>query len=201
MSGERVDPRAARYFVRYSGVGECARPQGPSAGGYPGAGRRHNRPGGTQRRGQVHAARGPVRRRRRPARYGPARREGRLRAPTRGPGAPRAGPDVPASAAFRRAHRPGAPDPAAAPGSGAVPPRERPPRPPPRAWSARLTGGFLQPDVAEDHEVDALLASLGLEHVAGTPAGALPLGLSRLGEIARAAATPPKVILPDEAFS
>ena len=69
---------------------------------------------------------------------------------------------------------------------------------PSRAWSDPLTGRFLQPDVAEDHEVDALLASLGLEHVAGTPAGALPLGLSRLVEIARATATHPKVILLDE---
>ena len=72
---------------------------------------------------------------------------------------------------------------------------------PSRAWSDPLTGRFLQPDVAEDHEVDALLASLGLEHVAGTPAGALPLGLSRLVEIARAAATHPTVILLDEPFS
>jgi ABC-type branched-subunit amino acid transport system ATPase component len=72
---------------------------------------------------------------------------------------------------------------------------------PSRAWSDPLTGRFLRPDVAEDHEVDALLASLGLEHVAGTPAGALPLGLSRLVEIARATATHPKVILLDEPFS
>jgi branched-chain amino acid transport system ATP-binding protein len=72
---------------------------------------------------------------------------------------------------------------------------------PSRAWSDPLTGRFLQPDVAEDHEVDALLGSLGLEHVAGTPAGALPLGLGRLVEIARAAATHPKVILLDEPFS
>jgi len=72
---------------------------------------------------------------------------------------------------------------------------------PSRTWSDPITGRFLQPDVAEDHEVDALLASLGLEHVAGTPAGALPLGLSRLVEIARAAATHPKVILLDEPFS
>jgi branched-chain amino acid transport system ATP-binding protein len=72
---------------------------------------------------------------------------------------------------------------------------------PSRAWSDPLTGRFLRPDVAEDHEVDTLLASLGLEHVAGTPAGALPLGLSRLVEIARAAATHPKVILLDEPFS
>ena len=72
---------------------------------------------------------------------------------------------------------------------------------PSRAWSDPFTGRFLRPDVAEDHDVDALLASLGLEHVAGTPAGALPLGLSRLVEIARATATHPKVILLDEPFS
>jgi len=72
---------------------------------------------------------------------------------------------------------------------------------PSRAWSDPLTGRFLHPDVAEDEEVDGLLGSLGLEHVAGTPAGALPLGLGRLVEIARAAATHPKVILLDEPFS
>jgi ABC-type branched-subunit amino acid transport system ATPase component len=72
---------------------------------------------------------------------------------------------------------------------------------PSRAWSDPLTGRFLHPDVAEGEEVDALLRSLGLEHVADTPAGALPLGLSRLVEIARAAATHPKVILLDEPFS
>jgi ABC-type branched-subunit amino acid transport system ATPase component len=72
---------------------------------------------------------------------------------------------------------------------------------PSRAWSDPFTGRFLRPDAAEDHDVDALLASLGLEHVAGTPAGALPLGLSRLVEIARATATHPKVILLDEPFS
>ena len=40
---------------------------------------------------------------------------------------------------------------------------------PSRAWSDPFTGRFLRPDAAEDHDVDALLASLGLEHVAGTP--------------------------------
>jgi branched-chain amino acid transport system ATP-binding protein len=72
---------------------------------------------------------------------------------------------------------------------------------PSRAWSDPLTGRFLHPDVTEDEEVDALLESLGLADVAGTPAGALPLGLSRLVEIARAAATHPKVILLDEPYS
>jgi branched-chain amino acid transport system ATP-binding protein len=72
---------------------------------------------------------------------------------------------------------------------------------PSRAWSDPLTARFLHPDVAEDEEVDALLESLGLEDIAGTPVGALPLGLSRLVEIARATATRPKVILLDEPYS
>ena len=72
---------------------------------------------------------------------------------------------------------------------------------PSRAWSDPVTGRFLQRDLPEDKEVSTLLSSLGLEHVADTPAGALPLGLSRLVEIARAAATHPKVILLDEPYS
>jgi branched-chain amino acid transport system ATP-binding protein len=72
---------------------------------------------------------------------------------------------------------------------------------PSRAWSDPLTGRFLRPDAVEDEEVDALLDSLGLAEVADTPAGALPLGLSRLVEIARAAASRPQVILLDEPFS
>ena len=72
---------------------------------------------------------------------------------------------------------------------------------PSRAWSDPVTGRFLHRDAREDDEADALLASLGLEHVADTPAGALPLGLCRLVEIARAAATHPKVILLDEPYS
>jgi len=72
---------------------------------------------------------------------------------------------------------------------------------PSREWNDPLTGRFLHRDVPEEQEVDALLASLGLEQVADTPAGALPLGLTRLVEIARAAATHPAVILLDEPFS
>jgi ABC-type branched-subunit amino acid transport system ATPase component len=72
---------------------------------------------------------------------------------------------------------------------------------PSRAWSDPLTGRFLHRDVPEEQEVDVLLASLGLEQVADTQAGTLPLGLSRLVEIARAAATHPAVILLDEPFS
>jgi branched-chain amino acid transport system ATP-binding protein len=72
---------------------------------------------------------------------------------------------------------------------------------PSRSWSDPVTGRFLRPDAAEDEEVDALLDSLGLTQVADTPAGALPLGLSRLVEIARATASRPRVILLDEPFS
>jgi branched-chain amino acid transport system ATP-binding protein len=72
---------------------------------------------------------------------------------------------------------------------------------PARSWSDPLTGRFLRPDAAEDEEVDELLDSLGLTQVADTPAGALPLGLSRLVEIARATASRPRVILLDEPFS
>ena len=72
---------------------------------------------------------------------------------------------------------------------------------PSRAWSDPLTGRFLRPDAAEDEEVAALLDSLGLAQVADTPAGALPLGLGGLVEIARAAASHPRVILLDEPFS
>ena len=72
---------------------------------------------------------------------------------------------------------------------------------PSRAWSDPVTGRFLRADATEDEEVDALLGSLGLAEVADTQAGALPLGLSRLVEIARAAASRPRVILLDEPFS
>jgi branched-chain amino acid transport system ATP-binding protein len=72
---------------------------------------------------------------------------------------------------------------------------------PSRSWSDPLTGRFLRQDRAEDEAVDALLDRLGLAQVAGTPAGALPLGLSRLVEIARAVASRPRVILLDEPFS
>jgi len=72
---------------------------------------------------------------------------------------------------------------------------------PSRSWSDPLTGRFLRPDSTEDEAVDELLDSLGLAPVAGTPAGALPLGLSRLVEIARAVASRPRVILLDEPFS
>ena len=72
---------------------------------------------------------------------------------------------------------------------------------PSRSWSDPLTGRFLRQDADEDAAVEALLDLLGLAQVADTPAGALPLGLCRLVEIARAAASRPRVILLDEPFS
>jgi branched-chain amino acid transport system ATP-binding protein len=72
---------------------------------------------------------------------------------------------------------------------------------PSRSWSDPLTGRFLRHDAAEVQETAALLDSLGLAQVADTPAGALPLGLCRLVEIARAAASHPRAILLDEPFS
>ena len=72
---------------------------------------------------------------------------------------------------------------------------------PSRSWSDPLTGRFLRQDADEDGAVEALLDLLGLAQVADTPAGALPLGLCRLVEIARAAASRPRVILLDEPFS
>jgi ABC-type branched-subunit amino acid transport system ATPase component len=60
---------------------------------------------------------------------------------------------------------------------------------------------LLPPAKAETERVDALLELLDLTHVARTSVGALPLGTSRLVEIARALATRPDVVLLDEPLS
>jgi ABC-type branched-subunit amino acid transport system ATPase component len=60
---------------------------------------------------------------------------------------------------------------------------------------------LLRPDVEEDERVDGLLELLDLTPVARAPVGALPLGTSRLVEVARALATRPDVILLDEPLS
>jgi branched-chain amino acid transport system ATP-binding protein len=54
---------------------------------------------------------------------------------------------------------------------------------------------------AENERVDALLELLDLTEVARASVGALPLGTSRLVEIARALATRPDVVLLDEPLS
>jgi branched-chain amino acid transport system ATP-binding protein len=60
---------------------------------------------------------------------------------------------------------------------------------------------LLPPAHAETERVDALLELLDLTHVARASVGALPLGTSRLVEIARALATRPDVVLLDEPLS
>jgi ABC-type branched-subunit amino acid transport system ATPase component len=60
---------------------------------------------------------------------------------------------------------------------------------------------LLPPARAETERVDALLELLDLTHVARSSVGALPLGTSRLVEIARALATRPDVVLLDEPLS
>jgi branched-chain amino acid transport system ATP-binding protein len=68
-----------------------------------------------------------------------------------------------------------------------------------RIWSDILTArGFRRPDQQEMERVDGLLESLNLSRVAYRPVAALPLGMTRLVEIARALAANPTVLLLDE---
>src|ERR1019366_1483147 len=60
---------------------------------------------------------------------------------------------------------------------------------------------LLPPGRAENERVDELLELLDLTEVPGASVGALPLGTSRLVEIARALATRPDVVLLDEPLS
>jgi ABC-type branched-subunit amino acid transport system ATPase component len=60
---------------------------------------------------------------------------------------------------------------------------------------------LLRPNAEENERVDGLLELLDLTTVARAPVGALPLGTSRLVEVARALATRPDVILLDEPLS
>jgi ABC-type branched-subunit amino acid transport system ATPase component len=64
-----------------------------------------------------------------------------------------------------------------------------------------LVGLGNRPRPGEGAIVDSTLALLGLEHLANTPASALPLGTGRLVEIARAVARKPRVLLLDEPSS
>ena len=68
-----------------------------------------------------------------------------------------------------------------------------------RVWSDFLTGrGFRAPDSSEAARVDEMLEALDLERVAYQSAANLPLGTSRLVELARALAMGPRVLLLDE---
>jgi ABC-type branched-subunit amino acid transport system ATPase component len=71
-----------------------------------------------------------------------------------------------------------------------------------RLWRDMLDPRTLRaPPRAEYERVDALLELLDLTHVARAPVGGLPLGTSRLVEVARALATRPDIVLLDEPLS
>jgi branched-chain amino acid transport system ATP-binding protein len=71
-----------------------------------------------------------------------------------------------------------------------------------RLWSDLLDGrGFRRPPAAETTRVDALVGLLGLDSVAESAVGALPLGTARRVEVARALATQPSILLLDEPSS
>jgi ABC-type branched-subunit amino acid transport system ATPase component len=64
-----------------------------------------------------------------------------------------------------------------------------------------LAGGFRRTEAGEKERVEAILDLLGITSVAGREVAGLPLGISRLVEIARAVATIPSVLLLDEPMS
>jgi ABC-type branched-subunit amino acid transport system ATPase component len=71
-----------------------------------------------------------------------------------------------------------------------------------RLWSDLVNPrSLLAPASSENEAVDSLLEMLDLTHVAHATVGSLPLGTSRLVEIARALATRPAVLLLDEPLS
>ncbi|MEU9269071.1 ABC transporter ATP-binding protein [Streptomyces sp. NPDC048251] len=71
-----------------------------------------------------------------------------------------------------------------------------------RIWSDLLTGrGFLRQPAAEGARVDELIEALGLQSIQHRPVAGLPLGSSRLVEVARALAVDPRVLLLDEPSS
>ena len=71
-----------------------------------------------------------------------------------------------------------------------------------RIWTDLITGrGFRRPPPAEVERVDALVEALHLGDIQHQPAAGLPLGLSRLVEVARALAVDPRVLLLDEPSS
>jgi branched-chain amino acid transport system ATP-binding protein len=71
-----------------------------------------------------------------------------------------------------------------------------------RIWTDAITGrGFRPADKEEIERIDVLLDALNLTEIADRPVAGLPLGMTRLVEIARALATNPKVLLFDEPSS
>jgi branched-chain amino acid transport system ATP-binding protein len=71
-----------------------------------------------------------------------------------------------------------------------------------RIWTDVATGrGFRPADRPEIEAVEALLDALHLTEIADRPVAGLPLGMTRLVEIARALAANPKVLLFDEPSS
>jgi len=71
-----------------------------------------------------------------------------------------------------------------------------------RVWrDLFLAGSLRQPPPGEGERVDALLELLGLRNLAERPVDGLPLGTSRLVEVARALANGPTVLLLDEPLS
>jgi branched-chain amino acid transport system ATP-binding protein len=71
-----------------------------------------------------------------------------------------------------------------------------------RIWTDVVTGrGFRPADKDEAERVDVLLDALHLTEIADRPVAGLPLGMTRLVEIARALALNPKVLLFDEPSS
>jgi branched-chain amino acid transport system ATP-binding protein len=71
-----------------------------------------------------------------------------------------------------------------------------------RIWTDVVTArGFRRADKEETERVDVLLDALSLTEIADRPVAGLPLGMTRLVEIARALAANPKVLLFDEPSS
>ena len=71
-----------------------------------------------------------------------------------------------------------------------------------RIWSDLVSGrGFRPADKKETERVEVLLGALNLTEIADRPVAGLPLGMTRLVEIARALAANPKVLLFDEPSS